>query len=405
MMNRQPPGADTEPVDQRIPFRHPEVDLLRLYGSHSLAFFGLAEEFEQFLAPGEQGLIAYRVVNRVAVALGDPLCAPQAVEAVTRSFLAFCRARGLRVAFYQASPDYLALYRVLNLHAFKMGEEAMLFPQTFSLQGPALAKVRTRCRHAQREGVQIQWYEGVVPAAVMQQLVSISDAWLESKGGRQAEETGFSTGKCSEIQTHARRADRLIGLLIPSHGALPALPLVTGVALTRSGQACAFVTFTPIYGVATGEEGTGQRWGWALDLMRRTADAPSGAMDLLLVQALERFRARGAHRASLALVALADTRQEMAQPWRSLVDLVARHLALFEQRQTLLRFKQKFAPCWESRYLVVDSRLALPKVALAVLRLRHYSGTGFVRLLTRSIARPRWLPVEQQGEKMPHERM
>ncbi|EFH85080.1 protein of unknown function DUF470 [Ktedonobacter racemifer DSM 44963] len=370
-------------MDQRVPFRHPEADLLQLYGSHSLAFFGMAPENEQFLAPGNQGLITYRVVNRVAVALGDPLCAPEAVKAVTRSFLAFCRVHRWTVAFYQTGPDFLAIYRALHLHAFKMGEEAMLFPQTFSLQGPALAKVRTRCRHAQREGVQIQWYEGVLPAAVMQQLVSISDAWLESKGGQQAEETGFSTGKCSEIQTNARRADRLTGLLVPSHGALPALPLVTGVALTRSGQACAFVTFTPIYGVAEGSEGTGQRWGWALDLMRRTVDAPSGAMDLLLGQALERFRARGAHRASLALVALADTRQEMAQPWRYLVDLAARRMALFEQRQTLLRFKQKFAPCWESRYLVVDSRLALPKVALAVLRLRHYSGGGFMRLLTR----------------------
>ncbi len=383
MMNRQSPGADTEPADQRFPFRHSEAELLRLYGGHSLAFFGLADDVEHFLAPGEQGLIAYRVVDRVAVALGDPLCAPQAVEAVTRSFLAFCRVQGFRVAFYQARPDYLAIYRTLHLYAFKMGEEAILFPQTFSVQGPALAKVRTRCRHAQREGVQIQWYEGVLPAAVMQQLVGISDAWLASKGGRQAEETGFSTGKCSEIQANARRAEQLPGLLLPAHGAFPALPLVTGVALTRTGQECAFVTFTPIYGVAEGEDGTGERWGWALDLMRRTADAPSGAMDLLLAQALERFRARGAYRASLALVALADTRQEMARPWRCLVDLAARRMALFEQRQTLLRFKQKFVPCWESRYLVVSSRLALPKIALAVLRLRHYTGRGFVRLLTR----------------------
>jgi lysylphosphatidylglycerol synthetase-like protein (DUF2156 family) len=76
MMNRQPSGADTDPVDQRAPLRHPEAELLRLYGSHSLAFFGLAEDVEQFLAPGEQGLIPYRVVNRVAVALGDP-CAPR----------------------------------------------------------------------------------------------------------------------------------------------------------------------------------------------------------------------------------------------------------------------------------------------------------------------------------------
>jgi len=379
MMNRQPPGADTESVDQRVPFRHPEADLLHLYGSHSLAFFGLAEDVEHFLAPEEQGLIAYRVVNRVAVALGDPLCAPQAVEAVTRSFLAFCRARRWTVAFYQASPDFLAISRTLHLHAFKMGEEAMLFPQTFTLQGPTLAKVRTRCRHTEREGVQIQWYEGMLPASVMQQLTAVSNAWLASKGDQQTEETGFSTGKFNEIQTNARRADQLADLV----QAFPALPLVTGVAMTRSGRACAFVTFTPIYGMVTGEENTGQRWGWALDLMRRTADAPSGAIDLLLVQAMERFRVRGAHQVSLALVALADTRQEMAPLWRHLVDVAAQRMALFERRQTLFRFKQKFAPCWESRYLVASSRLALPEIALAVLRLRRYSGRVFVRLLTR----------------------
>jgi lysylphosphatidylglycerol synthetase-like protein (DUF2156 family) len=383
MVKRQSLEANTDPVNQRTPLRHPEAGLLQLYGSHPLAFFGMAAENEQFLAPGEQGVITYRVVNRVAVALGDPLCAPEAVEEVTRSFLAFCRAQGFRVAFYQARPEYLAIYRTLHLHAFKMGEEAMLFPQTFTLQGSALAKVRTRCRHAEREGVQIQWYEGVLPAPVMQQLASVSDAWLERKGGRHTEETGFSMGRFYEIQTNARRADRLTGLLLPSHGAFPALPLVTGVALTRSGQACAFVTFTPIYGVAEGSEGAGQRWGWALDLMRRTADAPSGAMDLLLVQAIERFRARGAHRVSLALVALADTRQELAFPWRHLADVTTRRMGLFEHRRTLLRFKQKFAPCWESRYLVASSRFALPSIALAVLRLRHYSGRGLMRLLTR----------------------
>ncbi|BCL83590.1 DUF2156 domain-containing protein [Ktedonobacteria bacterium brp13] len=365
-------------MNQRAPLRHPEAGLLQLYGSHSLAFFGMAPEHEQFLAPGNQGLITYRVVNRVAVALGDPLCAPEAAKAVTRSFLAFCRMHRWTVAFYQTGPDFLAIYRALHLHAFKMGEEAMLFPQTFTLQGSALANVRTSCRRAEREGVQLQWYDGVLPAAVMQQLAAISNAWLECKGGRHTEETGFSTGRLHELQIHAQRANQMAALVHP----FPSLPLVTGVALTRAGQACAFVTFTPIYGAGTGEQGTDQRWGWALDLMRRTADAPPGVMDLPLVRAIERFQADGAHRVSLGLVALADSRQEMTAVGKWCAGL-ANRLSVFEHRRTLFAFKQKFHPCWESRYLVASSRLALPNIALVVLRLRHYSGRGFMRLLTR----------------------
>lgn len=52
-----------------------------------------------------------------------------------------------------------------------------------------------------------------------------------------------------------------------------------------------------------------------------------------------------------------------------------------EHRETLFKFKQKFQPCWQSRYLVTNTTLALPKIALAVLRLRNYSGGGVARLL------------------------
>lgn len=154
------------------------AELTRAYGNRSLAFFGLAAEQEHFLAPDGKGLVNYRLINNTAVVLGDPICAPEAIEAVTRSFLTFCVSYRWSAAFYQVSAPFLANARALNLRALKMGEEALLLPQRFTLQGAALANVRASCRRAEREGVVIHWYESVPPEVVLQQLARISHAWL-----------------------------------------------------------------------------------------------------------------------------------------------------------------------------------------------------------------------------------
>jgi lysylphosphatidylglycerol synthetase-like protein (DUF2156 family) len=376
------------PEEQLAQTCHPEEELTCSYGSHTLAFFGLAPENLHFLSPGGEGLVNYRLTNNVAVVLGDPVCAPEACEYVTRSFLNFCALHGWRVAFYQAYPERLDTYHALKLRAFKMGEEAIIHPQTFTLRGSAMAKVRFNCHHAEREGVNIHWYEGVPPAEVMQQLEHVSSAWLEHRAGKDTAETGFSMGRFDELIDTAERADMVANISTPSKDSHRAVPrLVTGVATTSSGKACAFVTFTPIYGsptseaIATGNRSGVQGGGWTLDLMRRTPDAPRGVVELLLVRAIERFRSCGAQIVSLAMVAWADTRQEMSPIQRQLTSFVTDRLHLVETRHTLFNFKEKFHPCWQSRYVVASTTLALPKIALAVLRVRNYSGGRLLRLI------------------------
>lgn len=368
-----------------------EAELLRSCGSNSLAFFGLAPENLHFLAPDGAGFIYYRLMNNVAVVLGDPVCMPEAAHLIIQSFLDFCAHQNWRVAFYQTSAVYLAAYHALKLHVFKMGEEALLHPQTFTLSGSALANVRTSARRAERDGITISWYDGVPPAAVMQQIEQVSHAWLEHRAGSHAEETGFSTGRLDDLTKGAERADAIARLSMPYTSSLRAAPrFVTGVATTRAGRACAFVTYTPIYGnvtdvaMTTDMHSEEQGWGWSLDLMRRVPDASPGVMELLLTRSLERSRSCGAHVVSLGMVALADTSREMTPVERQLVKLVTDRLHLLDNRETLFNFKQKFQPCWESRYLVTNTTLALPKIALAVLRLRNYAGGGVTKLLRGS---------------------
>jgi phosphatidylglycerol lysyltransferase len=158
---------------------------------------------------------------------------------------------------------------------------------------------------------------------------------------------------------------------------------VTAVVTARSGKACAFVTFTPIYGSLTIDADARsqfQGWGWSLDLMRRAPDAPPGVMELLLVNAIERFRSCNAQVISLGMVAMADTKQEMTRGQRLIMKLATDRLGLFETRHTLFNFKQKFQPTWESRYVITDATLALPKVGLAILRVRNYSGKNLIKL-------------------------
>ena len=353
--------------------RYTEEALTHSYGGHTLAFFGLAPENLHFLAPAGEGLVNYCLTRNVAVVLGDPVCAPGAFERVTRSFLDFCQQHRWHVAFYQVYPQHLDTYRALRLRAFKMGEEAILNPQTFTLHGSALANVRTSSRRAEREGVTIQWYEGVPPIEVIQQLEQISQAWLQRKAGKNAVETGFSVGRLDELRTVAERADTIATSSSSSTVATPRF--LTAVAMTNTGAPCAFMTFTPVYGCQGTEAVEIQGWGWTLDIMRRTSITPPGVIELLLVRTLERFHSSGATVLSLGLVAWSDTLHELTPLQRKLASFVTDRLHLLETHNTLFKFKQKFKPSWESRYIVTRLALALPQVALGVLRVRNYSGS------------------------------
>ena len=389
------------------------AELTCAYGDHTLAFFGLAPENLHFLTPDGEGLINYRLVGKVAVVLGDPICALEARKQVTYNFLQFCARKKWRVVFYQSSPEHMNRSSDLNLHSFKMGEEAVIDPQTFTLAGSALANVRTSCRRAERDGVVIQWYEGVPPAELLPQLVQVSNIWLlqypqtdrkngenltqpppippdsgyssknipkRSSGntqvhkiGGQAPERAFCMGTLGELIKDAERAEGIATYTTP-HTVSQCNPprFLTGVAITNSGVVCAFVTFTPIYGsflhqgMEADDQTTMKGGGWALDLMRRAPDASPGVMELLLVRAIEHLRSYGVRRVSLGLVALSDTRQETSPTQQRLTNFASNRLGLMASSRSLFSFKQKFHPRWESRY-IISTRRSIAS---------HYSGVA-----------------------------
>ena len=345
-------------------------ELIRKFGAQTLAFFALDTRNMRYIALAGEGVVNYRLVGDTAVVLGDPIATPGAHERVLRQFLNLCALKDWRVAIYQACPTSIQLYRKLGLSIIKIGEEALLNPQTFTLKGSLMANVRTSSRRAEREGVTVEWYEGEPPSDVLRQMQALSFSWLQGKGGKQGNEMGFSMGRLSELGEAGNRSV----MLAQTQESLVAPRLILVIARNAAGVPCAFMSFTPIYGkLQSAENGkkVSTGWGWSLDLMRRVPDAPPGVMELLIVKALERFRTAGAEVLSLGMVGLADTTSEMSAAQQNIARLAIQHIPLLEIHRSLMSFKQKFHPTWESRYVVASNTLALPKVGLALLRVHQ----------------------------------
>jgi len=135
-------------------------------------------------------------------------------------------------------------------------------------------------------------------------------------------------------------------------------------------RAEAFLTWVPIWA----------RRGWALDLMRRRGDAPAGVMDFLVAKSAEAAKERGDALLSLSLSALAMVENgdrsptlDKGAPERARAFLM-QHLARFYEFQGLFRWKGKFNPSFEDRYLVYADPLALPQIALSLVRAQSAGG-------------------------------
>jgi phosphatidylglycerol lysyltransferase len=102
--------------------------------------------------------------------------------------------------------------------------------------------------------------------------------------------------------------------------------------------------------------------------MRRGPEAAPGAMELVLVRAAAHLRAQGFTSFSLGLAPLAGVGGAEHGLVGKGLDYLFRNLDGVYRYRSLQRFKDKFAPRWEDRYLLYPGPLALPSVLLALAR-------------------------------------
>jgi lysyl-tRNA synthetase class 2 len=248
--------------------------------------------------------------------------------------VAFAERRGLKVAAVGAGEDSLPLWRQAGLRALYIGDEAIVETKAFSLEGRAIRKVRQSVSRLRAAGYTVELRDVCsIPRALQAELEEISRRWRDG-----APERGFSMAMDSLRHPHE------LGSLVI-------------VARDRDGAARAFLHFVPTHG----------RPAMSLSLMRRDPETPNGLIEFLVAEAIELLRNRGIEEVSLNFAAFARI---MHSPRGRGDRLLGRIVALanpYFQIESLYRFNAKFFPRWESRYLVYEGALGLPKAALAVM--------------------------------------
>lgn len=337
-----------------------------LVGEHaddSLAPFALREDKRFHFAAG--GIVAYRVVRDTAVVSGDPIGPPGAVPALLESLMRMAGERGWGVALTGASERHLDAYRRLGLRALKIGEEAVVDPRTFSLEGRPIRKVRQSVTRVRRRGWTVQLVDARgLTDELVDELEAVERAWRATR---------------ARLHGFAMTLGRLWGADEDVGG-------VYVLARDPTGELRAFLHLVPY------------RRGLSLDVMRRLGDEPNGLNEAMVVAALEHARSAGLEEVSLNFAGFSHVMAPRgpASPGCRAARRLLRLVHGRFQLERLARFNEKFFPTWRARHLVYTSRAALPLAALRVLQ-----AEGYVRPPARRPLRAGWRPLPRPVTEAP----
>ncbi|HLQ12372.1 MAG TPA: bifunctional lysylphosphatidylglycerol flippase/synthetase MprF [Steroidobacteraceae bacterium] len=312
----------------------PEARLLELVrscddGAANLALLG---DKRLFFNESGRSFIMYAVSGRTWVAMGDPIGpAPDHEELIWR-FLEEADRYGCRPAFYEISPETLPAYIDAGLGLSKLGEEARVRLEGFSLEGGARSGLRQSHRRGQRDGLSFLIAPPTEYPQRRARLREISDEWLAAKG---VAEKGFSLGFFDDDYL------RHFSIALVIHEGRP-------------------VAFANLWESQGREE-------LSVDLMRHDNAAPRSVMDYLFIELMLWGSAQGYRWFNLGMAPLAGLEaHRLAPAWHKLGRLVYRLGAEFYNFDGLREYKDKFAPQWRPRYLAAPGRLALARVLLDV---------------------------------------
>ena len=247
------------------------TELVHEHGTDSLAYFALRRDKSYFFAPSGRSFLAYRVIGSTALVAGDPIGEAQERGELMSEFVRVAHTKGWRVAIAGASNEALEDYTAIGFKSMYLGDEAVIRPSEFSLDGRAIRKVRQSVSRLKKSGYEVRMLSTAdADDHLRAELRAVSEEWRGAWPER-----GFTMA----MDALFRYPDTVLA-----------------VAVGPGGAVGGFLQLVP----SPASEG------YSLSSMRRRKDTPNGLMEYLITEAVGWARAHHVTEVSLNFAVFAD---------------------------------------------------------------------------------------------------
>lgn len=307
------------------------------FGSSSVDFFKTYSDKFIFAPPEINAFISYRVSRNFAVVLENPVS--QNNDEMKKCIIAFhdySYENGLKDIYYRVPKESLRIYSELSRKNLFLGQEGVVDLDSFTLEGGEKKSIRNALNKIKEQGYTTHINTPPLRDGLIQKLKAVSDEWLRNTG---RQEIIFSQGMFVEKEIKEQ----------------------TAITVENSEEKIiAFLNIIPDY---VKNEGT-------YDLLRKTADAPNGIMDYILVELFKYFKSKGIRYVNLGFAPLSGLNDPHNFTEKSMKFAYEKIKSLSHYKGQR-EYKEKFNPEWYDKYLIYSNDydlLGVPGVLAKVIK-------------------------------------
>ena len=305
--------------------------LLAQFGDSPVDFFKINNDKLLYFSDSYEAFISYRIANSFAIVLEEPVCSDEDKVPVLREFDEHCKKMGLKTAFYRVDENSMIYFNELKKRRLLIGQEAIVDVTRFTMEGRDKKSLRNGLNSLQKKGYKTRFYQPSQSKEIMAELKEVSDQWLDTYNKK---EMIFAQGMFDEK-------------LIKDQDII--------AIRDEQDKLVAFMNIIPDF--APGE--------CTYDLIRKTADAPGGCMDALIIELINYAKSKNLSFLNLGLVPMSG----ISQPDNT-AEMVVKYafekIRRFRHYQGLREFKEKYASSWVNKYLVYENDFDLFQLPAAL---------------------------------------